>query len=70
MKFADVKEGDVLIADGGFTCIEDGAKLTVFKHSDNGLYVLCEEGEHYLDGQIDWVNFEELVGFSQPEGVT
>ena len=66
MKFADVKEGDTLIADGGFTCINEGARLTV-KKSVGGLYVPCESGQHFLDSQVDWNNNKDLIGFSWPK---
>jgi len=66
VKFSDVKEGDVLVADGGFTCIRKGAELTVSSRFSDGLFVPCDEGEHYLDGQL---NYEtgELIGFSWPK---
>jgi len=61
VKFANVKDGDVLIADGGFTCINAG-RVTV-KRSDRGLYFDCRDGKHYLDGQENEVG--ELVGLSR-----
>ena len=66
MKFADVKEGDMLIADGGFTCIKEDARLNVKENEDGDLYVPCESGQHFLDGQIDYDN-GALVGFSRPK---
>ena len=50
-KVSEVKEGDSLIADNGFTCIHGEAVVQVFKDRD-GLFVVCDEGKHYLDGQI------------------
>ena len=45
------KAGTMLIADGGFHgCIREGAVLTV-EEDDDGLYVPCGHGNHYLDGQ-------------------
>jgi hypothetical protein len=60
LKLADVKAGDVLIADAGFTCIEPDARLTVY---NNGSYlaVRCARGTHALDGQLN--DKGELVGF-------
>lgn len=52
MKFSEVREGDVLIADGGFTCIQTGSPLAV-KADEDGLYFSCASGKHYLDGQED-----------------
>jgi hypothetical protein len=28
--------------------------------------VECDVGQHYLDGQLDFMDNETLVGFSQP----
>ena len=68
----EVKEGDILIADGGFTCLKDREEVEVKRHvdptrngyssPDEGLYVPCSAGRHYLDGQ--WNEEEEAyVGF-------
>jgi hypothetical protein len=59
MKISNVKSGDVLIADGGFTCIESGTELLV----DEDFSVPCSEGKHFLDGQIDFDDGETLIGF-------
>lgn len=63
MKLSDVKPGDVLIADGGFTCIASGAQLVV----GEDLSVPCDEGKHSLDGQVCWDDGETLIGFTFPE---
>lgn len=71
-KESEVKAGTVLIADGGFTCIKEGAELTV-QESESGLYVLCsgpedadcnghDQEHHYLDGQLD--DGEVYIGLS------
>lgn len=54
-----VTTGSVIIADAGFTCIEPNARLVVHC-ADDGLYVKCSSGRHYLDGHLDNGN---LVGF-------
>lgn len=46
-----VKEGTVLIADGGFTCMEKGSSHVV-EVDDEGPYVRCRYGRHHLDGQV------------------
>lgn len=51
-KEADVKAGDVLVTDGGFTCMKDKELKTVCE-DENGLYITCAEGHHYLDGQLE-----------------
>jgi hypothetical protein len=47
----EVKEGSILVADDGFTCLRNGEVLTVQK-DEEGLYVPCCDGQHYIDGQI------------------
>lgn len=62
VKLADVKVGDKLIADGGFTCIPAGTVLIVHADEEETLYVRCSgpdedegyaptETRHTLDGQ-------------------
>lgn len=51
-KVSEVKEGTVLVCDGGFTCVDDGAELIV-KKDEKGLYFDCRDAGHYLDGQTD-----------------
>lgn len=71
MRLQDVKEGDQVIADGGFTCLKDGAVLTVKTHPTIGaalgpghqLYVECDAGGHFLDGQTD--DDGEIIGFAK-----
>lgn len=48
----DVKAGDVLVTDGGFTCMSENEHKTV-KQDNGGLFVDCSEKRHYLDGQIE-----------------
>ena len=64
MKLTDVKVGDVLIADGGFTCIKENAELTVEAASNGQLYIPCSAGRHYLDGQV-YMNGETLCGLTK-----
>lgn len=59
-KLSEVKPGHILIADGGFPCIKDGARLVVEQDGDGDLFVPCAEGPHLLDGQAD--DGETLVG--------
>lgn len=58
---ADLKPGSTIIADDGFTCMTAGQKTV---HADaHGLYVPCNDGKHYLDGQED--EDGKLVGISK-----
>lgn len=49
MKLTEIKIGETVIADGGFDCIRPGPVLV--DGDDNGLFVRCDEGKHYLIGQ-------------------
>jgi len=52
----DVDEGDILIADNGFTCMCKDVEHEVFTGYENTgkyLYIKCDDGEHNLDGQYE-----------------
>lgn len=53
MKLNEVKEGDRLVADGGFTCMRDGQVGVVFLMDDGKPALPCDAGCHTLDGQVD-----------------
>lgn len=59
VKISDVKVGTVLFTDGGFTCMRPNSIATVYGDA-SGLFVRCDDGDHYLDGQEDG---EVYVGF-------
>jgi len=48
----EMKLGDRLVADGGFTCLQEG-EICEVKQEDDELYVECEAGKHFLDGQLN-----------------
>lgn len=66
-KLDDLKPGDKLVADGGFTCLYEGEVVTVQKDGSGELFVMCagekpgqdygkpqttkRTGQHGLDGQ-------------------
>ncbi len=58
----EVNVGDILIADGGFTCLQSGEECEVKMDERGELYVDCEVGEHFLDGQLN-DDLTEYVGF-------
>lgn len=65
-KLSSLRHGDVVIADGGFTCMPAGQR-TVYKGEDGCLYVSCRSGDHLLSGQAD--DGEHLVGiYPSPSG--
>lgn len=49
MKLTELKSGDIVTLDAGFTCMTPGPQTVA--QDQNGLYVECEHGHHYLDGQ-------------------
>ena len=51
--FNEVKEGDKLVADGGFTCLKQGQVGTVVRTGTGDLAIPCDNGHHTLDGQVD-----------------
>lgn len=51
-KVTEVQAGDTLEADAGLSCIPAGNKLLVYEDSEEELYVKCDKGEHYLNGQL------------------
>lgn len=65
-KLSEVREGDVLIADGGFTCVDAGAELIVKATKNGELYVDCRSDQHALTGQLG-DDGETLVGLTKKE---
>ena len=59
-----IKAGDWIKPDGGFDCLREGAVCQVHQDSRregiSGLYVKCDDGRHYLDGQFG--DNGELIG--------
>jgi len=52
-RIQDLKVGDRLCPDDGFTCMLEGDIKDV-REDEMGLYVACTDGgAHYLDGQVD-----------------
>jgi hypothetical protein len=64
LRLEDLKAGDVVVADAGFTCIRPGAHTV--RDCDGVLYVECDDGKHCLDGQRNEDGF--LVGLSMEGG--
>jgi len=62
---ADVNVGDVLVADGGFTCLREGQECEVIRLETGELAVHCDAGTHTLDGQVDSAKGGELVGLKK-----
>lgn len=62
LKFNAIKIGDILIPDGGFTCMAADKPKCVEEH-DGELFIPCSDGKHFLCGQED--DEGNLVGLSR-----
>jgi hypothetical protein len=61
MKLKELKAGDLVFADGSFSCVRAGQQEV--KADERGeLYIGCSLGRHYLQTQTD--EDGELVGLS------
>ena len=63
-KLRNLQEGDTVIIDNGFQCMKAG-KQVVERSNCGLLYVRCEQGKHYLTGQVG--DNEELIGIVKLE---
>lgn len=52
MELKDLKPGQILKADAGFTCLEDSQLCHVHEDKTDGLFIKCANGSHYLCGQV------------------
>lgn len=52
MKLSDLKAGDQIKTDDGFSCMSEGLHVVEWDNY-NGWFVRCSEGKHCLDGQED-----------------
>lgn len=59
MKLSDLKEGDRIMLDDGFTCHGMGI-AEVYIDEYHGPYFLCDDGVHFLDGNVG--EDGELIG--------
>lgn len=62
VKLTEIRAGDILVADAGFTCMSAGEKL-VQADRYGELYISCSSGRHYLNGQLN--DSGQLVGLTQ-----
>jgi hypothetical protein len=55
VKFTEVKLGDTLIGldDHDSDCIQEGTEYEVKQNERGRFYINCDEGEHYLDKDVD-----------------
>lgn len=48
----EAKPGVTVRTDGGFTCMKAGEEH-VIETTDDGLFIRCRRGQHYLAGQLE-----------------
>ena len=62
MRLSELKVGQVIVADSGFTCIAPGERCEVMA-MDGELAVRCSDGFHFLCGQVAGPDDDTIVGF-------
>ena len=65
-KLTDLKEGDLIQLDKGFTCTN--ADFVIVVNQNNRLGFICNEGFHFLDGQLG--EDDSLIGVSKVDLTT
>jgi hypothetical protein len=65
-KLNDLKAGEIVEIDGGFECRREGK--VVLMEDEGRLFFLCDEGKHFLDGQlVDEETDDSLIGIYKLE---
>lgn len=59
MNINDLKVGDKVVTDAGFTCLDADVVCEV-QEDEDGLFIECAEGKHHLHGQAG--SDGEIVG--------
>ena len=62
---SEVKVGTKLRTDGGFTCIDGDQVLTVEQDERGELFIPCDRGRHYIEGQLE--DGDHYIGLSLVE---
>jgi len=69
-RLSDLKAGDIVSYSGPMHCLAP-RNYKVFKDMDGYLYIHCEEGRHYLDGDLPFPSGDDtddtLVNFTLVE---
>ena len=63
IKLTNMKPNDWLKADTGFTCLSENAVRIIKMDWKCELYIQCDHGRHYLNGQTDHEG--NLVGLTK-----
>ena len=60
---SELREGDIVIVDGGYDCLRENEMAIVQRDEQHRLFIRCDEGQHFLDGQCDYDDPDKpLVG--------
>jgi hypothetical protein len=51
-KVSEIKQGSCVEVDGGFPCLKSDVYYNVYDDGA-GLYIECDDGKHFLSGQLD-----------------
>lgn len=65
VRLKDLKDGMKIFVDDNFDCLSTGMTHTVRKNEHSRFYVRCDEGKHFLDGQVG--DFGYLIGIFAKE---
>lgn len=60
-RLSQLRRGDRVLTDDGFTCGINNKTLTVEQNA-HGFFVPCDEGQHFLDGQLSDEDEDHLIG--------
>ena len=65
-RYKDTHVGDLLRAEHGFNCLECGGVYRVEKDDEEGLFLQCERGRHYLCEHCNAM--DEIIGLYHTPG--
>ena len=66
-KLSELRVGDKVVVDDGFDYMAPWSELQVFEDERGELAIVCNEGQHTLDGQI-MDDGDSLMGVYRKEG--
>lgn len=59
-KLSLLKRGDKVETDESFHCV--AVPISTVYEDENGLFICCNQGKHYLDGQLNYEDNDSLTG--------
>lgn len=67
--WSELKPRRVIIADNGFDCLHNKERCVIQADAEGRVFVKCKDGQHFLDGQLDFDGGDFIVGFSRPRSI-